>query len=187
MGGSSSKILDPEEVADISTETGFTPKQIHRLYNRYSALDRSHAGYLQRQDFLLIPELAINPLGDRIINEFFKGGEELNFRDFLKKVARFRKPSSNGVTEYNNREAKLQFLFGMYDLDMDNKISRSELLSVLQMMVGASVTMDQINRIGERTMAEADVNGDGYITYEEFKTAVEGVDIENKMSIHFLD
>ncbi|VDL58128.1 unnamed protein product [Hymenolepis diminuta] len=105
-----------------------------------------------------------------IIQEFFKGGEELNFRDFLKKVARFRKPSSNGVTEYNNREAKLQFLFGMYDLDMDNKISRSELLSVLQMMVGASVTMDQINRIGERTMAEADVNGDGYITYEEFKT-----------------
>lgn len=75
---------------------------------------------------------------------FFR--EELNFRDFLKKVARFRKPSSNGVTEYNNREAKLQFLFGMYDLDMDNKISRSELLSVLQMMVGASVTMDQVFR-----------------------------------------
>ncbi|CDS37236.1 Calcineurin B homologous protein 1 [Echinococcus granulosus] len=187
MGGGSSKILDPEEVAEISAETGFSAKQIHRLYNRYTTLDRSKAGYLKRQDFLLIPELAINPLGDRIINEFFKGGEELNFREFMQKVARFRKPNSSGVTEYNNREAKLRFLFGMYDLDVDNRISRSELLSVLQMMVGASVTMEQINRIGERTMAEADVDGDGYITYDEFKAAVESVDIENKMSIHFLD
>ncbi|VDL99525.1 unnamed protein product [Schistocephalus solidus] len=124
----------------------------------------------RRQDFLLIPELAINPLGDRIINEFFKGGEELNFREYMRKLARFRKPTSNSQTEYNSREAKLQFLFGMYDLDTDQKISRSELLSVLQMMVGANVTMDQINRIGERTMAEADINCDGFITYEEFKT-----------------
>ena len=62
----------------------------------------------------------------------------------MQKVARFRKPNSNGVTEYNNREAKLQFLFGMYDLDVDKRISRSELLSVLQMMVGASVTMEQV-------------------------------------------
>ncbi len=62
----------------------------------------------------------------------------------MRKVARFRKPNSNGVTEYNNREAKLRFLFGMYDLDVDNRISRSELLSVLQMMVGASVTMEQV-------------------------------------------
>nr|VZI27991.1 unnamed protein product [Spirometra erinaceieuropaei] len=187
MGGSTSKVLDVEEVDEISKETGFSPKQIHRLYNRYVSLDRSKAGHLKRQDFLLIPELAINPLGDRIINEFFKGGEELNFREYMRKLARFRKPTSSSQTEYNSREAKLQFLFGMYDLDTDQKISRSELLSVLQMMVGANVTMDQINRIGERTMAEADINCDGFITYEEFKTAVENVDIENKMSIHFLD
>lgn len=68
----------------------------------------------------------------------------MNFREFMKKVARFRKPNANGVTEYNDREAKLRFLFGMYDLDVDNRISRSELLSVLQMMVGASVTMEQV-------------------------------------------
>ncbi|KAL5107861.1 Calcineurin B homologou protein 1 [Taenia crassiceps] len=161
MGGGSSKILDPEEF----------------LRNKYidSTTVIPHSIGPRRQDFLLIPELAINPLGDRIINEFFKGGEELNFREFMQKVARFRKPNSSGVTEYNNREAKLRFLFGMYDLDVDNRISRSELLSVLQMMVGASVTMEQINRIGERTMAEADVDGDGYITYDEFKAAVEGV------------
>nr|VZI27989.1 unnamed protein product [Spirometra erinaceieuropaei] len=75
MGGSTSKVLDVEEVDEISKETGFSPKQIHRLYNRYVSLDRSKAGHLKRQDFLLIPELAINPLGDRIINEFFKGGQ----------------------------------------------------------------------------------------------------------------
>lgn len=58
MGGASTKILDSEEVAEISAQTGckrnihsrnflVSAKQIHRLYNRYTALDRSQAGYLK--------------------------------------------------------------------------------------------------------------------------------------------
>ncbi|KAA0200797.1 Calcineurin b subunit [Fasciolopsis buskii] len=142
----------------------------------------------RRHDFLLIPELAINPLGDRIVNEFFKDSEEeLNFRQFMRKLARFRKVRSNQATEFNNRDAKLRFLFGMYDLDMDNMISRNELLGMLQMMVGANITIEQINNIGERTMAEADLDGDGFISYDEFVQAFDNVDIEQKMSIRFLE
>jgi len=35
--------------------------------------------------------------------------------------------------------------FNMYDLDNDNKISRSELLGVLHMMVGANITDEQVH------------------------------------------
>ncbi|CAH8599204.1 unnamed protein product [Schistosoma turkestanicum] len=188
MGANTSKTLDQSEVEEIAEETGFSPKQIYRLYNRYLALDKTNAGYLRRHDFLLIPELAINPLGDRIVNEFFKDSqEELNFRQFVRKLARFRKVRPQQSTQFNNRDAKLRFLFGMYDLDMDGKISSNELLGMLQMMVGANITVEQINNIGERTMAEADLDGDGYISYTEFVQAFDNVDIEQKMSIRFLE
>ena len=36
--------------------------------------------------------------------------------------------------------------FNMYDLDCDDKISRSELLSVLHMMVGANISEEQVSR-----------------------------------------
>ncbi len=45
--------------------------QIVRLYSRFINLDKRGQGYLDRDDFLRIPELAINPLGDRIVDAFF--------------------------------------------------------------------------------------------------------------------
>ena len=38
---------------------------------RFSRLDKEGKGFLSREDFLRIPELAINPLGDRIVHGFF--------------------------------------------------------------------------------------------------------------------
>lgn len=63
--------LQPEEIEAITEETGFTKQQIERLYARFSSLDKQSHGYLTREDFLRIPELAINPLGDRIVHAFF--------------------------------------------------------------------------------------------------------------------
>lgn len=48
------------------------PSQIERLYSRFTSLDKGDNGCLSREDFLRIPELAINPLGDRIVHAFFK-------------------------------------------------------------------------------------------------------------------
>lgn len=48
-----------------------TPNQIERLYSRFTSLDRTDCGTLSREDFLRIPELAINPLCDRIVHAFF--------------------------------------------------------------------------------------------------------------------
>lgn len=49
-----------------------TANQIERLWSRFTSLDKQQKGYLTREDFLRIPELAINPLGDRIVHAFFK-------------------------------------------------------------------------------------------------------------------
>jgi len=71
----SSLQLQEENIAQISAETGFTSNQIQRLYSRFSSLDKQQKGYLTREDFLRIPELAINPLGDRIVHAFFRERE----------------------------------------------------------------------------------------------------------------
>ena len=72
MGNSRSTFqLRPEEIGEITAETGFTKQQIERLYARFASLDRNSHGFLTREDFLRIPELAINPLGDRIVHAFF--------------------------------------------------------------------------------------------------------------------
>ncbi|KAA0718294.1 Calcineurin B -like proteinous protein 1 [Triplophysa tibetana] len=147
-----------------------------------------------REDFQRIPELAINPLGDRIINAFFPEGEDqVNFRGFMKTLARFRPVEDNEKNKgppsgepLNSRMNKLLFAFRLYDLDRDDKISRDELLQVLRMMVGVNISDEQLGSIADRTIQEADTNGDMCISFTEFTKVLEKVDVEQKMSIRFL-
>ncbi|KAI5108487.1 calcineurin B-likeous protein 1 [Silurus meridionalis] len=146
-----------------------------------------------REDFQRIPELAINPLGDRIINAFFsEGDDQVNFRGFMRTLAHFRPVEDNeknkdpNIEPLNSRNNKLLFAFRLYDLDRDDKISRDELLQVLRMMVGVNISDEQLGSIADRTIQEADTNGDLCISFNEFIKVLEKVDVEQKMSIRFL-
>jgi len=197
MGSRASTSLQEEEISQIQEETGFTPKQIIRLYSRFTSLDKNGNGHLMKEDFMRIPELAINPLASRIINLFCTQTlsddpdeaitETVNFRQFMRTLARFRPIKPKGKNDLNNRQEKLKFAFNMYDLDNDEKISRSELLSVLHMMVGANISEEQLGSIADRTIMEADEDQDGMISFEEFVKVMEKVDVEQKMSIRFLN
>lgn len=77
--------------------------------------------------------------------------------------------------------------FKMYDLDDDESISRDELLNILHMMVGANISQDQLISIAERTITEADQCGQGKISFDDFCKALERCDVEQKMSIRFLN
>ncbi|XP_052767454.1 calcineurin B homologous protein 1-like [Mya arenaria] len=190
MGNKSSMQLQQEEIDEIQKETGFSHNQIVRLFSRFTSLDKNNNGFLSREDFLRIPELAINPLGDRIVHSFFleSNEETVNFKQFMSVLARFRPTKSNeSKNKLNTREEKLKFAFKMYDLDSDEKISRDELLAVLHMMVGDNISEDQLNSIADRTITEADEDGDSMISFVEFKKVMERVDVEQKMSIRFLN
>jgi len=194
MGNSRSSLqLQPEEIEAITEETGFTKQQIERLYARFSSLDKQSHGFLTREDFLRIPELAINPLGDRIVHAFFYESkntdeEKVDFKDFVRVVAHFRPVKKNPLkNKLNTRMEKLHFAFRMYDLDGDDKISKEELLAVLTMMVGANISPEQLLSIAERTILEADEDKDDLISFEEFAKVLERTDVEQKMSIRFLN
>uniref|UniRef100_A0A2I2YXS9 Uncharacterized protein n=1 Tax=Gorilla gorilla gorilla TaxID=9595 RepID=A0A2I2YXS9_GORGO len=95
MGSQASTLLHDEELEEIKKETGFSHSQITRLYSRF--------------------KLAINPVGDWIINAFLPEGEDqVNFRGFLQTLAHFRtiednekSKDVNGPEPLNSRSNKL--------------------------------------------------------------------------------
>ncbi|VDN57523.1 unnamed protein product [Dracunculus medinensis] len=163
------------------------------MYSRFLSLDKQGRGYLDRDDFLRIPELAINPLGDRIVDAFFTetikddNEQKINFREFIRVLARFRPVSKSKYNHLNSREEKLKFAFSMYDLNKNGYITREEFKIILNMMVGANITAEQLESIADRTITEADMDNDGKISFSEFCQAMEKTDIEQKMSIRFLN
>jgi len=195
MGAGKSVNLDEDEVRMLQKQTGFSKNQIIRLYGRFKNIDKDGDGYLRKEDFLSIPELATNPLSPRIINLFFTIGGEgdaetgrsdmVNFRQFVRTLARFQPLKRKHDNPLNSREDKLKFAFNMYDLDGDDLISRTELISVLHMMVGSNISEEQLGSIADRTICEADEDQDGKISFTEFVKVMEKVDVEQKMSIKF--
>ncbi|CAF4383551.1 unnamed protein product, partial [Rotaria sp. Silwood2] len=168
----------------------FTVKQVQRLYSRFKTLDKRDCGYLTRENLLCIPEVNINPLGERLIDviiEDYGENNQINFKQFIFLLAKFRQAKfKSSITEYNTRDSKLRFLFDMYDRNHDMKIDRNELLEVLKMMVGGNIHDDQIATIADHTISELDKDGDRSITFEEFCKTIERIDADNKMSMKFL-
>ena len=54
----------PEEqtICQIQRECGFTQSQIIALWRRFQVLDTEKKNYLTRENFLSLPDLAINPV-----------------------------------------------------------------------------------------------------------------------------
>lgn len=116
MGNRVSSMLQDEEIILISEETGFSAAQIERLYSRFKSLDQSGiCGTLSRQDFLRVPELAINPLCDRIVHMFFVDCDDdhdrINFRQFMKVLAAFISSSKPTRSRNPSRQESIQNIF----------------------------------------------------------------------------
>lgn len=195
MGSNSTTLLQKDEIDEIARETGFTPKQIKRLYTRFNSLDKDQTGNLTKTDFSRIPELHINPLRDRIIDVIVddngKDGR-VNFKEFAKVFSAMRRgKATNGAadkqaTGLNSKENKLKFLFSIYDRDKDNKINKDELMAILKMLVGSNLPDGQLEAIAERTISELGSEEEMFITFEQFCHTLEKIDIDEKMSMKFL-
>lgn len=68
-------------------------------------------------------------------------------------------------------------------IDKDGYISNGELFQVLKMMVGNNLKDTQLQQIVDKTIINADKDGDGRISFEEFCAVVGGLDIHKKMVV----
>ena len=113
---------------------GFTRKELQRLYQRFQELQKKKPpdGFLSRDDLLSVREVALNPLGERLVDVIVEDygrsivesdrrlvhhiplvGEanKLNFRQFAKVLSRFRR--GKGASQMSTKENKLLFLFSV--------------------------------------------------------------------------
>lgn len=142
-------------------------------------LDKDNSGTIDRNEFLSIPAIANNPLASRLIEIFDEdGGGDVDFQEFLSGLSAF---SSKG-----QKEEKLRFAFKVYDIDRDGYISNGELFVVLKMMVGNNLNEGQLQQIVDKTIMEADKDGDGKISFEEFTNMVENMDISQRMTLDII-
>ncbi|CAF3329510.1 unnamed protein product [Rotaria socialis] len=188
MGSNKSALLSEDDVQIICQETGFTPKELQRLYARFQELEKKDPplGYFTREELLNIREVAVNPLGERLIDVLLQDHGEtnkINFRQFANIFALFRRDKA--PTNLHKREKKLLFLFNLYDRNHDSNIDRSELIEILKLMVGGNVNDEQISTIADHTIGELDVDGDLKITFEEFCGTLSKIHIDEKMSMKF--
>jgi len=168
---SGSQIVD-----DIVSFSNFDREEVDRLRKRFMKLDKDNSGTIEREEFLSLPQVSSNPLATRMIAIFDEdGGGDVDFQEFVLGLSAF---SSKG-----NKEEKLKFAFKVYDIDRDGYISNGELFIVLKMMVGSNLKDQQLQQIVDKTIMEADKDGDGKISFDEFTQMVENTDVSMSMTL----
>ncbi|CAE7743862.1 CNB1, partial [Symbiodinium sp. KB8] len=142
-----------------------SPKEIRHLYMRFRKLDRGRQGAVTAEDLGMIPELSTNPLGPRIVellDEEHSG--HIMFHQFLQRMSVF--------SGHAGREAKVAFMFRVWDVNGDGYITSEDLHETLKSMVGRKLPQATLDELVQRTLAAADLDGDGKITQHEFGLAM---------------
>ncbi|KAG8891130.1 Calcineurin subunit B [Tulasnella sp. 332] len=166
-------------LGEMEKTSNFNQQELDRLRKRFMKLDSDRSGSIDREEFLQIPQIANNPLASRMIAIFDEDcGGTVDFEEFVGGLSAF---SSRG-----GREEKLRFAFKVYDIDRDGFISNGELFLVLKMMVGNNLKDSQLQQIVDKTIMEADRDGDGKLNFEEFTFMVAKTDIVKQMTLEDL-
>uniref|UniRef100_A0A8D0H0K5 Calcineurin B homologous protein 3 n=1 Tax=Sphenodon punctatus TaxID=8508 RepID=A0A8D0H0K5_SPHPU len=171
-----------EEVQELADKTGFTSDQIEHLHRRFKQLSG---------DQPTIWNLRQAPGGL---------ADEINFEDFLTIMSYFRPIEMDMDEEQLDRfrKEKLKFLFHMYDSDHDGKITLQEYRKVVEELLSGNPHLEKesARSIADGAMMEAasicvgqmepDQVYEG-ITFEDFLKIWQGIDIETKMHVRFLN
>ena len=73
--------------------------------------------------------------------------------------------------------------FRIYDVDEDNYISVDDFTKCLKLMVGDNMDQATVRRIAKRSVREADADGDGKLSEEEFAQALAGTKVEEILHV----
>lgn len=139
-----------------------------------------------------IPELAANPLASRIISVM--DISEVNFQSFIKVLNVFS-PQTCVIEKldckslYSRSSTLTPFFlvaFKIYDVNNDGYVSRSDLFEILSLLIGDNMEEEMIYSLVDTAIKDADTDGDGRISRDEFRCFFKGDDsIVGMMSIEF--
>ncbi|KAI5414783.1 hypothetical protein KIW84_040301 [Lathyrus oleraceus] len=157
MGNTSSMLTqyDIEEVQQHCNHA-FTQQEIVSLYERFCQLDRNNCGFIPSDEFLSIPEFAVNPLSQSLLRML----DGFNFKEFIAFLSAF----SPRATLQN----KIEFIFKVYDTDCNGKVSFDDILTVLRDLTGQYMSEDQRKEVLAQVLEEAGYTKDSFLVLSDF-------------------
>ncbi|XP_026474848.1 calcium and integrin-binding family member 2 [Ctenocephalides felis] len=167
-----------EQLEDYQDCTFFTRKEILRVYKRFREVspeivpkcmtgDEPVTAKVPRDLMERLPELRENPFKTRICEVFSSDGAgDLSFEDFLDLLSVFSGQAP--------RDIKVFYAFKIYDFDGDDLIGPSDLRAALRLLTRDSqeLSQDELAQIAGKVVEEADVDGDGKLSYMEFEHVI---------------
>ncbi|KAI9117199.1 hypothetical protein QN277_007145 [Acacia crassicarpa] len=173
MGNSSSMLTqyDIEEVQEHCNHT-FTQQEIVSLYQRFCQLDRNGCGFISADEFLSVPEFAVNPLSQRLLKMLYG----LNFKEFVAFLSAF----SPRATVEN----KIEFIFKVYDTDCNGKVSFNDMLDVLRDLTGQFISEQQREQVLTEVLEEAGYQKDSSLVLSDFKKILGNSGLKMEAEVH---
>lgn len=144
---------------EFAKENNLKPETIKKAYKRFQATDKDKSGVIDYTEFCEILQVDPAPLCEKVFRlyDYDKTGQ-IDAREFLIAVANYTGAS---------KEDKLKFAFMSFDEDGNGVITKAELLKILKSNHMASHDAE-VARKADTIMAQADKDGDGVITFDEF-------------------
>ncbi|XP_017787055.1 PREDICTED: calcium and integrin-binding family member 2 [Nicrophorus vespilloides] len=156
--------------------TFFTRKEILRVHKRFREVrsDLVPKNMIEDQPVTIriplesmekLPELKENPFRSRICEVFSRDGKgNLSFEDFLDLLSVF--------SEQAPRDIKVFYAFRIYDFDGDQHIGSEDLDQAIRLLTYGELSPEDMQQITEKVIEEADVDGDGKLSYMEFEHVI---------------
>ena len=140
--------------------SSLTEDKINEFKEAFKIFDKDKVGYIITKELgdimKILGQIPSEVELQDMINEVdIDGNGTIDFKEFLGLMARKMRD--------NDSEEELIEAFKIFDRDGNGLISNVELQHVMTSL-GENVTMDEVDEM----IKEADLDGDGYINYEEF-------------------
>ena len=178
--------LDDLQMEEMLMVSVFTHGEVEEIWHVFDSYDVDNSGELTFDEFLHIPEIAINPLKERILVAFASASGEamdgaFDFKEFITLLSVF--------SQYGPLEQKMKYAFKMHDMDNNGTISADDLKKYLALItnfpgMAEEKADEQLDIIVRRTIEEISTNQE-FITQEDFNKALMHTDFEEKFVIQF--
>ncbi|MQM07396.1 hypothetical protein Taro_040235 [Colocasia esculenta] len=157
MGNTSSMLTqyDIEEVQEHCNHA-FSQQEIVSLYQRFCQLDRNGGGFISADEFMSVPEFAVNPLSQRLLRML----DGLNFKEFVAFLSAFSSRTS--------LQQKIEFIFKVYDSDCNGKVTFDDVLGVLRDLTGSFMSEQQREKSLTHVLKEAGYTKDSMLDLNDF-------------------
>lgn len=171
MGKRASK-LNKDEIRELEESTYFDAKQLRKWHQEF--LRDCPSGFMTKSEFRKIYGQFF-PCGDptKFVDYIFNVFDEdkngvITFKEFIRAIS---------ITTKGNIDEKLNWAFGLYDLDNDGFVTRSEMLDIVTAIYvlhgkagpsEADASTDNPRKRVDQLFAKLDTDSDARISREEF-------------------